>query len=120
MLMMPLHEMQSWFENKPLGFGEGKIYDTSAEDKIVEEMEQTRRAQLANINKLKHSSPQQIAAMKKKEMEMQKGISVCLFELVGMWVFSIINELIQFRAVLSIWMNWDLVFLFFLLVFDSQ
>lgn len=74
MLMMPLHEMQRWFENKPVGFGEGKIYDTSAEDKIVEEMEQTRRAQLANINKLKHSSPQEIAAMKKKEMETQKAL----------------------------------------------
>ncbi|KAI4382581.1 hypothetical protein MLD38_008529 [Melastoma candidum] len=47
--------MQKWFENKPSGFGEGKVYDTSIEDKLLEEMRQSRIAQAANINKLKHS-----------------------------------------------------------------
>ncbi|PKA63697.1 hypothetical protein AXF42_Ash016981 [Apostasia shenzhenica] len=34
---MPLTEMVWWLQNKPAGFGEGKIYDTSVEDKLLEE-----------------------------------------------------------------------------------
>lgn len=68
--MMPFDEMQRWFQNKPSGFGEGKTYDTSLEDKLLEETERSRKAQLANINKLKNSPT---AALKKKmELQTQK------------------------------------------------
>lgn len=73
---MPLQNMRRWYENKPAGFGKAKTYDTSIEDEIAEEMEQSRRAQLANINKLKHNSPQKIGVMNKKQLKMQKGTAV--------------------------------------------
>ncbi|XP_059656002.1 uncharacterized protein LOC132303004 [Cornus florida] len=52
-VFVPLRNMKEWLENKPSGFGEGKAYDTSIEDKLLDEMEQSRQAQLANIEKLK-------------------------------------------------------------------
>lgn len=52
---IPLKNMKKWLENKPRGFGEDKAYDTSIEDKLMEEIEQSRRAQLANINNLKNN-----------------------------------------------------------------
>ncbi|CAL5397695.1 unnamed protein product [Camellia sinensis] len=54
-MFVPLMNMKKWIENKPSGFGEGKVYDTSIEDNLLEEMLQSREAQLANINKLKNS-----------------------------------------------------------------
>ncbi|MCL7045020.1 hypothetical protein MKW94_014511 [Papaver nudicaule] len=54
-IVIPFEGMRKWIENKPSGFGQGKAYDTSIEDKLAEEIEQSRRAQLANINKLKHN-----------------------------------------------------------------
>lgn len=54
-MFVPLMNMKKWIENKPSGFGEGKLYDTSIEDNLLEEMLQSREAQLANINKLKNS-----------------------------------------------------------------
>lgn len=51
----PFEKMTRWHENKPLGFGVGKVYDTSVEDKLLEEMHQSRVAQAANINKLKNN-----------------------------------------------------------------
>lgn len=46
-------EMREWFEKKPKGFGEGKEYDTSIEDKMLEELQQSKRAQAANLKRLK-------------------------------------------------------------------
>uniref|UniRef100_A0A7N0T835 RRM domain-containing protein n=1 Tax=Kalanchoe fedtschenkoi TaxID=63787 RepID=A0A7N0T835_KALFE len=54
-LLMPMEKMKQWLENKPAGFGQGKVYDTTVEDKLLDEMQQSRVAQLANINKLKHN-----------------------------------------------------------------
>ncbi|KAI3994693.1 hypothetical protein MKX01_002309 [Papaver californicum] len=54
-IVIPFEGMRKWVENKPSGFGQGKQYDTSIEDKLAEEIEQSRRAQLANINKLKNN-----------------------------------------------------------------
>ncbi|KAI3963332.1 hypothetical protein MKW98_022754 [Papaver atlanticum] len=54
-IVIPFEGMRKWVENKPNGFGQGKQYDTSIEDKLAEEIEQSRRAQLANINKLKNN-----------------------------------------------------------------
>ncbi|KAL5723598.1 hypothetical protein ACHQM5_006978 [Ranunculus cassubicifolius] len=50
---IPLSGMTEWFDKKPSGFGEGKEYDTSVEDKLLEELEQSRKAQIVNINNLK-------------------------------------------------------------------
>ncbi|KAF3431325.1 hypothetical protein FNV43_RR26056 [Rhamnella rubrinervis] len=55
-IFLPFGEMKKWLENKPRGFGEDKEYDTSIEDKLFEEMEQSRKAQAANLNKLKNNS----------------------------------------------------------------
>ncbi|KAJ9187614.1 hypothetical protein P3X46_003044 [Hevea brasiliensis] len=54
-MFLPFGKMKKWLENKPRGFGEGKVYDTSIEDKMLEEMERSRKAQAANINKLKNN-----------------------------------------------------------------
>ncbi|TXG56359.1 hypothetical protein EZV62_017672 [Acer yangbiense] len=53
-MYLPLEEMKRWLENKPRGFGEDKVYDTSIEEKLLQEIEQTREAQIANVNKLKN------------------------------------------------------------------
>lgn len=47
------NEMKKWLERKPKGFGEGKVYDTSIEDKLFEEMQQSKQVQAANLKKLK-------------------------------------------------------------------
>ncbi|RDX86332.1 hypothetical protein CR513_32344, partial [Mucuna pruriens] len=71
--MLPLEKMNKWFEKKPKGFGEGKLYDTSIEDKLLEEMRQSRIAQAANLEKLK-SNPVKRASnqrdQKKKDAEL--------------------------------------------------
>lgn len=54
-VIIPLRNMKKWLENKPRGFGVDKEYDTSVEDKLMEEIEQSRKAQLTNINKLKNN-----------------------------------------------------------------
>ncbi|KAL4574123.1 hypothetical protein LXL04_020948 [Taraxacum kok-saghyz] len=54
-IFVPLKNMKQWTRNKPQGFGEGKEYDTSLEDKLLEELEQSRVAQLANVTNLKNN-----------------------------------------------------------------
>jgi hypothetical protein len=53
-MLLPFEKMNQWLKNKPRGFGEGKVFDTSIEDKLLEEMEQSMQAQAANVNKLKN------------------------------------------------------------------
>ncbi|KAE8685150.1 Cyclin-D1-1 isoform 1 [Hibiscus syriacus] len=53
-MVVPLGKMKKWLENKPRGFGEGKVYDTSIEDKLLEEIEQSSQAQIVNVNNLKN------------------------------------------------------------------
>ncbi|KAK0574222.1 hypothetical protein LWI29_019959 [Acer saccharum] len=53
-MFLPLEEMKRWLENKPRGFGEDKVYDTSIEEKLLQEIEKAREAQIANVNKLKN------------------------------------------------------------------
>ncbi|MED6217230.1 hypothetical protein PIB30_015791 [Stylosanthes scabra] len=69
--MMPLEKMRRWLNNKPRGFGEGKVYDTSVEDKLLDEMRQSREAQAANLKKLKSGvvSPKNSEEKKKKEAQ---------------------------------------------------
>ncbi|XP_011025654.1 PREDICTED: uncharacterized protein LOC105126485 [Populus euphratica] len=54
---MPFGKMKKWLETKPRGFGGSKVYDTRLEDKLLEEIEQSRLAQAANINNLKYPNP---------------------------------------------------------------
>ncbi|XP_076898034.1 uncharacterized protein LOC143551503 [Bidens hawaiensis] len=54
-LIVPLSNMRQWTRNKPRGFGEVKLYDTTLEDKLLEELEQSKAAQIANINNLKNN-----------------------------------------------------------------
>ncbi|GFP96169.1 hypothetical protein PHJA_001761000 [Phtheirospermum japonicum] len=69
---MPLMNMKKWLENRPRGFGEGKVYDTSVEDKLMEEIEHSKKAQLANVNKLKNNnSPVEVKIGSKKEINKQ-------------------------------------------------
>ncbi|KAL3824219.1 hypothetical protein ACJIZ3_020248 [Penstemon smallii] len=53
-IVVPLENMKKWLESRPRGFGEGKVYDTVIEDKLMEEIEQSRKAQISNVNKLKN------------------------------------------------------------------
>ncbi|XP_050203729.1 uncharacterized protein LOC126653824 [Mercurialis annua] len=53
---LPLGKMQKWLENKPSGFGVGKVYDTPIEDKLLEEIEQSRKAQAVNLDNLKNKA----------------------------------------------------------------
>ncbi|GAB2271824.1 hypothetical protein Dimus_006656 [Dionaea muscipula] len=50
---LPLVKKNAWLRKKPRGFGEGKEYDTSIEEKLLQEIEQSRKAQLRNVNQLK-------------------------------------------------------------------
>ncbi|KAM7464597.1 hypothetical protein LguiA_032718 [Lonicera macranthoides] len=72
-LIVPLKNMKRWLENKPSGFGEGKEYDTSIEDKLFEEMEQSRLAQLANLNTLKNN-PQQTNSKKLQKHKVSEDV----------------------------------------------
>lgn len=51
--MVSFDQMEKWLEKKPKGFGEGKVYDTSIEDKLLEEMQLSKESQTTNLKKLK-------------------------------------------------------------------
>ncbi|KAL0700779.1 hypothetical protein Bca4012_056901 [Brassica carinata] len=53
---LPMEQMKRWLEKKPRGFGVGKKYETLIEDKLLDEIEQSWKAQAANLNKLKNDS----------------------------------------------------------------
>ena len=67
-------DMMRWYNNKPSGFGEGKVYDTRIEDKLLEEIKQSRVAQLANIDKLKKNPVNPNS--EKANNQGQKGLSL--------------------------------------------
>lgn len=71
-LDLPMGEMRRWFAYKPKGFGEGKVYDTFVEERLLEEIEQSRSAQLANLAKL--NSPTSFAPKSGKAKNNAKGI----------------------------------------------
>lgn len=73
-VVVPFPNMKRWLQNKPIGFGEGKVYDTRIEEKLLEEIEQSRVAQLANIIKLK-KNPAKPNSEKANNQE-QKGLSL--------------------------------------------
>lgn len=47
-LLVPFGEMKKWLEKKPRGFGEGKVYDTPIEDKLLEELQAGTATKLQN------------------------------------------------------------------------
>ncbi|CAF2061828.1 hypothetical protein HID58_072319 [Brassica napus] len=54
---LPMEKMKRWLEKKPRGFGVGKKYETLIEDKLLDEIEQSWKAQAANLNQLKNNDP---------------------------------------------------------------
>ncbi|XP_059316582.1 uncharacterized protein LOC132067390 [Lycium ferocissimum] len=82
-VIIPLRNMKKWLENKPSGFGVDKEYDTSVEDKLMEEIEQSKKAQLANINKLKNNNPVKANTTKnvQQDKDVQDGLRVRLVNL---------------------------------------
>ncbi|KAK6788972.1 hypothetical protein RDI58_012771 [Solanum bulbocastanum] len=80
-VIIPLRNMKKWLENKPRGFGVDKVYDISVEDKLMEEIEQSRKAQLANINKLKNNPVKANTKQVQQEKVVQDGLCVRLVNL---------------------------------------
>ncbi|KDP21305.1 hypothetical protein JCGZ_21776 [Jatropha curcas] len=84
-MFVPFGKMKKWLENKPRGFGEGKVYNTSTEDKLLEEMQKSQQAQAANINNLKnnpvHSAANKDVKHKKAPEVVPSGIRVCVANL---------------------------------------
>ncbi|KAK9063429.1 hypothetical protein SSX86_017299 [Deinandra increscens subsp. villosa] len=84
-IIVPLSNMRQWTRNKPRGFGEGKVYDTSMEDKLLEELEQSRVAQVANITNLKNNpkdgNPSSKISKQKEPEVPPNGIRVRLINL---------------------------------------
>lgn len=80
-IMLPMEKMKKWLESKPRGFGEEKVYDTSIEDNLLEEIEQSREAQAANLNKLKNDPRKPDSKkyeQKKKGLICFINVSICL------------------------------------------
>ncbi|XP_057543782.1 uncharacterized protein LOC130823164 isoform X2 [Amaranthus tricolor] len=67
-LMVPVHKMNEWLEKKPKGFGEGKEYDASLEDKILEEIAQSLKTHIEKFDKLKKEASEGVPS----------GIRVCI------------------------------------------
>ncbi|CAL1357206.1 unnamed protein product [Linum trigynum] len=84
-MLLPLEKMQKWLERKPRGFGEGKVYDTSVEDKLMEEIVQSQMAQAANVNNLKNNPikprPKVEDSKKKAAEAVPSGVRVLLTSL---------------------------------------
>ncbi|KAL9237869.1 hypothetical protein vseg_012366 [Gypsophila vaccaria] len=78
-LMVPFHKMDAWLKRKPKGFGEGKVYDTSIEDELLEELEKIREAQLRNVDKLKNVAKVEETQKKvKKEVKASEVAPGCI------------------------------------------
>lgn len=73
---MPLREMTRWLQNKPAGFGEGVRYDTTVEDKLLEEIKQSKKDQLEGNSKPRASKKENAGSVTKQEKPM--GIA-CYF-----------------------------------------
>ncbi|KAG9155503.1 hypothetical protein Leryth_009935 [Lithospermum erythrorhizon] len=83
-VIIDLKNMKKWRENKPRGFGEGKEYETLVEDNLMEEIEQSRKAQVVNVNKLKNSNAKDLSKKNeqdKKIKDVEEGYRVRLVNL---------------------------------------
>ncbi|XP_031489141.1 uncharacterized protein LOC116256795 [Nymphaea colorata] len=70
--LLPFDKMRSWLEKRPWGFGEGKRYETSLEGQLLQEIEQSRKAQEANLNNLKRNKSKS-ESMKQPLKQQQDG-----------------------------------------------
>lgn len=70
-IVLTLDKMKNWLEKKPRGFGEGKLYDTPIEDKLLEEMEKSKQTQTADVTKLKSNVVEPIS---KQSGQQKKGL----------------------------------------------
>ncbi|XP_054825556.1 uncharacterized protein LOC129323042 [Prosopis cineraria] len=78
-VVMPFEQMRKWLKNKPRGFGVGKVYDTSIEDKLLDEIRESREAQVAI-----EDNPMMSGVKKneeKKAQDVKSGVQVRLVNL---------------------------------------
>lgn len=69
---VPFAEMKRWKTNKPSGFGDSKTYDTSLEDSLLAEIEQSQKKQIANANKMKNRTVNNIGKVKDESPKIQQ------------------------------------------------
>ncbi|CAN0925627.1 hypothetical protein LINGRAHAP2_LOCUS34870 [Linum grandiflorum] len=72
--LLPYEKMQKRLAKKPQGFGVGKVYDTSIEDKLLDEMQQSQVAQAANVNYLKHNPIKPITKEDDSKKKASEGV----------------------------------------------
>lgn len=68
---VPFAEMKRWKTNKPLGFGDSKTYDTSLEDRLLAEIEQSQKKQIVNVNKMKNRTVNNVEKVKQESPKVQ-------------------------------------------------
>ncbi|KAJ7532718.1 hypothetical protein O6H91_13G016100 [Diphasiastrum complanatum] len=61
----PIKDMEFWFKQKPPGFGNDKAYDTSLEEKLLQEIERDKIAQAVVMQKMKGKG--RVSLKEKKE-----------------------------------------------------
>ncbi|KAG0494550.1 hypothetical protein HPP92_005544 [Vanilla planifolia] len=71
---LPSRGMARWLQDKPAGFGEGKKYDTTVEEKLMEEVERSRKAQLKKKKKTGAKAKENTGSDNKQEK--QKAVDV--------------------------------------------
>lgn len=77
---VPFGNTKKWLEQKPRGFGEGKEYDISIEEKLLEEMEKSRQAQTKNLTKLS-DHPKNPNSKQDRSKDKNKGLRLSLLAL---------------------------------------
>lgn len=56
-------QMRKWLQTRPEGFGEGKAYDLSLEEELMEEIAVSRKAHLINISNLKNANDKSVRSV---------------------------------------------------------
>lgn len=69
---VPFAEMKRWKTNKPSGFGDSKTYDTSLEDRLLAEIEQSKTKQITNVNKVKNKTVNNVGKVKDESQKIQQ------------------------------------------------
>ena len=69
---VPFAEMKRWKTNKPSGFGDFKTYDTSLEDRLLAEIEQSKTKQITNVNKVKNKTVNNVGKVKDESQKIQQ------------------------------------------------
>ncbi|KAH7660132.1 Nucleotide-binding alpha-beta plait domain-containing protein [Dioscorea alata] len=68
-------EDDEWLQNKPAGFGEGKNYETTVEDELMEEMERSRKALLASISKKKKDAMKRAERINEQDRQISSKVT---------------------------------------------